>query len=162
MLPLTAAVTIQRDSRKKGGAQKSGIPGIGGEQIDEKGNICFNKMKYVSEDHYRSMTKGVLRCGDLLIAKDGATTVKSGFFARDIPAVVSVSIFFNQHQGPGACPPLQRGAKQRGLRTTARGLQIGNDGVIPESTGAVIGDRYHRYPRDLLDRVLPASLREKF
>ncbi len=93
MVPLATAVEIQSGSREKGGAIESGIPSIGGEQIDEKGNIRFNKMKYVSEDHFRSMTKGVLRNGDVLIVKDGATTGKIGFFAHDIPAAVNEHVF---------------------------------------------------------------------
>ena len=93
MVPLATAVEIQSGSRDKGGALESGIPSIGGEQIDEKGNIRFNKMKYVSEDHFRSMAKGVLRCGDVLIVKDGATSGKIGFFAHDIPAAVNEHVF---------------------------------------------------------------------
>ena len=93
LVPLSAAVDIQSGSREKGGALDSGIPSIGGEQIDEKGNIRFNKMKYVSEDHFRSMTKGVLRAGDVLIVKDGATTGKIGFFPHDIAAAVNEHVF---------------------------------------------------------------------
>jgi type I restriction enzyme M protein len=93
MVPLASVVEIQNGSRDKGGALESGISSIGGEQIDEKGNIRFNKMKYVSEDHFRSMTKGVLRSGDVLIVKDGATTGKIGFFAHDIPAAVNEHVF---------------------------------------------------------------------
>jgi len=93
MVPLATAVEIQSGSREKGGALESGIPSIGGEQIDEKGNIRLHKMKYVSEDHFRSMTKGVLRSGDVLIVKDGATTGKIGFFAYDIQAAVNEHVF---------------------------------------------------------------------
>ena len=93
MVPLATAVEIQSGSREKGGAIECGIPSIGGEQIDEKGNIRFNKMKYVSENHFRSMNKGVLRRGDVLIVKDGATTGKIGFFAHDIPSAVNEHVF---------------------------------------------------------------------
>jgi len=50
-------------------------------------------MRYVSEDHFRSMKNGVLRNGDVLIVKDGATTGKIGFFAHDIPAAVNEHVF---------------------------------------------------------------------
>jgi len=93
MVPLATVVEIQSGSRQKGGAIESGIPSIGGEQIDEKGKVRFDKMRYVSEDHFRSMTKGVLRAGDVLIVKDGATTGKTGFFAEDIEAAVNEHVF---------------------------------------------------------------------
>ena len=93
MVPLESVAEIQSGSRQKGGAIESGIPSIGGEQIDEKGNIRFNKMKYISEDHFRGMTKGVLRCGDALIVKDGATTGKTAFFTYDMSAAVNEHVF---------------------------------------------------------------------
>jgi type I restriction enzyme M protein len=93
MVPLGTVVEIESGSRQKGGAIESGIPSIGGEQIDSRGNIRFNKMKYISEEHFRGMTKGVLRSGDVLIVKDGATTGKTGFFINDIPSAVNEHVF---------------------------------------------------------------------
>jgi restriction endonuclease S subunit len=93
MVTLGTVVEIESGSRQKGGAIESGIPSIGGEQIDEKGKIRFNKMKYISEEHFRGMTKGVLRSGDVLIVKDGATTGKTGFFIHDMPSAVNEHVF---------------------------------------------------------------------
>jgi type I restriction enzyme M protein len=93
MVTLGTVVEIESGSRQKGGAIESGIPSIGGEQIDEKGNIRFNKMKYISEEHFRGMTKGVLRSDDVLIVKDGATTGKTGFFIHDMPSAVNEHVF---------------------------------------------------------------------
>ena len=50
-------------------------------------------MKYISEEHFRGMTKGILRNGDVLIVKDGATTGKTGFFVHDIPSAVNEHVF---------------------------------------------------------------------
>ena len=52
---LGEVVHIESGSRQKGGAIDVGIPSIGGEQIDENGNIRFDKMKYVSDDHFQNM-----------------------------------------------------------------------------------------------------------
>jgi len=93
MVPLLTVVEIESGSRQKGGAIESGIPSIGGEQIDVKGKIRFNKMKYISEEHFRGMTKGVLRSGDVLVVKDGATTGKTGFFTHDMPSAVNEHVF---------------------------------------------------------------------
>ena len=93
MAPLIEVATIESGSRQKGGAVDSGIPSIGGEQIDENGAIRFDKMKFVSEDHFRSMKKGILQSGDVLLVKDGATTGKSGYFSYEMPAAVNEHVF---------------------------------------------------------------------
>lgn len=93
MVPLGSVITIESGSRQKGGAIESGIPSIGGEQIDEKGNIRFNKMRYVSEQHFRSMKKGILQKNDVLIVKDGATTGKIGFYPYDNQAAINEHVY---------------------------------------------------------------------
>ena len=93
MTPLGNVVDVESGSRQKGGAIASGIPSIGGEQIHENGTIRFDKMKYVSEEHFHSMKKGVLRNGDVLVVKDGATTGKTGFFSHDVQASVNEHVF---------------------------------------------------------------------
>jgi type I restriction enzyme M protein len=74
---------MQTGSRDKGGALDEGIPSIGGEQISSDGTIKFEKMKYISQDHYNNLKKGVLNKNDLLLVKDGATTGKVGFYKGD-------------------------------------------------------------------------------
>ena len=93
MVSLGLVANIESGSRQKGGAVNSGIPSIGGEQIDEKGNIRFDKMKYISKEHFRAMKKGVLKNGDVLMVKDGATTGKTGFFAHNLQAAVNEHVF---------------------------------------------------------------------
>jgi len=80
MVELGEVCNIQSGSRQKGGALNEGIPSIGGEQIVEDGSIRFNKMKYISENHFNSMRSGILIEGDVLLVKDGATTGKTGFY----------------------------------------------------------------------------------
>lgn len=93
MVALEAVVTIESGSRQTGGAIDAGIASVGGEQINEKGDIRFDKMKYISEEHFQGMTKGVLRKGDVLIVKDGATTGKTGFFGHEMAAAVNEHVF---------------------------------------------------------------------
>jgi len=93
MVPLGTVSGIESGSRQKGGAVESGIPSIGGEQIDENGDIRFGKMRYVTEEHFRGMAKGTLRRNDVLLVKDGATTGKTGFFAHDMQAAVNEHVF---------------------------------------------------------------------
>ena len=93
MVSLDKIADFESGSRQKGGAVDSGIPSIGGEHIDEKGNIRFGRMKFISEDHFQGMKKGILKNGDVLVVKDGATTGKTGFFPYDWPAAVNEHVF---------------------------------------------------------------------
>ena len=93
MVSLDKIADFESGSRQKGGAVNSGIPSIGGEHIDERGNIRFEKMRFVSEDHFQGMQKGILKNGDVLVVKDGATTGKIGFFPYDWPAAVNEHVF---------------------------------------------------------------------
>jgi len=79
-IKLGKVCTIESGSREKGGAISTGIPSIGGEQINANGEISINKMKYISEEHYSKMRQGILVQGDVLIVKDGATTGKTAFY----------------------------------------------------------------------------------
>ncbi len=103
MVPLEEIVDFESGSRQKGGALDSGIPSIGGEHIDERGTIRFDKMKFVSEDHFRGMKKGTLRKGDVLVVKDGATTGKTGFFPYDSSAAVNEHVFILRAREPVDC-----------------------------------------------------------
>ena len=93
MVRLGDVCAMQSGSRQKGGAVESGIPSIGGEQIDSDGRIRFEKMRYVSPEHYHEMKKGKLLFGDVLLVKDGATTGKTGYFAHEFPAAVNEHVF---------------------------------------------------------------------
>lgn len=67
-------------SREKGGSVKTGIPSIGGAQINNNGKINKNEMVYISKDHFEKIKKGKLSKGDVLMVKDGATTGKVGYY----------------------------------------------------------------------------------
>ncbi len=83
LVKLGDLVEIQSGARERGGAKTSGIPSIGGGQIDSNGKIKSEKMVYVSEDFFEELNKGKLEHGDVLIVKDGATTGKIGLFQRE-------------------------------------------------------------------------------
>lgn len=93
LVALGTVVAIENGSRQKGGSIESGIPSIGGEQIDDKGKIRLDKMRYISEEHFQGMTKGILRSGDVLIVKDGATTGKTAFFTHNMPSAVNEHVY---------------------------------------------------------------------
>ncbi|MDD4381836.1 MAG: N-6 DNA methylase [Candidatus Dojkabacteria bacterium] len=85
---------IESGSREKGGSIDEGIPSIGGAQIDEFGGIKTNSMVYVSEPYYKNMKKGVLKKGDVLVVKDGATTGKTAYYEEQFKdAAVNEHVF---------------------------------------------------------------------
>lgn len=90
---LSEIITLESGSRQKGGALTSGVPSIGGEQVAEDGNIRFDKMKYISEEHFSSMRTGVLCRDDVLVVKDGATTGKTGYWYGDEKAAVNEHVY---------------------------------------------------------------------
>jgi type I restriction enzyme M protein len=90
---LSEVISLESGSRQKGGALDSGIPSIGGEQVLADGNIRFGKMKYISQEHFTSMRSGVLKQGDVLVVKDGATTGKTGYWNRDMAAAVNEHVY---------------------------------------------------------------------
>ncbi|MFH0876202.1 MAG: N-6 DNA methylase [archaeon] len=82
MVELGEVCEFETGSRDKGGALTQGIPSIGGEQISEEGFIKHSKMKFVSEEHFNEMKKGLLQDNDVLMVKDGATTGKIGLYKK--------------------------------------------------------------------------------
>jgi len=73
--------TIETGKRPAGGAKSSGVPSLSAEHMDKDGHLHFgsSKMKYVSEEYYKTLKTGKLRDGDVVIVKDGATTGKVAF-----------------------------------------------------------------------------------
>lgn len=81
-------LSIESGSRPKGGIDpdlKIGISSIGAENINGIGNYDFSKTKYVTEDFFRSMKKGVIKSHDVLIYKDGAYVGRKGMFGKGFP-----------------------------------------------------------------------------
>lgn len=64
---------VETGGRPKGGVRgiDSGVPSIGAESITCVGEFDFGKTKYVPEDFFSTMTRGVLSDGDVLLYKDG-------------------------------------------------------------------------------------------
>jgi type I restriction enzyme S subunit len=89
---------LESGSRPKGGVRKIaiGIPSIGGEHLDAHGGFRFGKLKFVPVAFYRSMIRGHIHRGDVLVVKDGATTGKVSLVRGDFPydpAVVNEHVF---------------------------------------------------------------------
>ena len=64
---------IETGTRPKGGISRfsSGVPSIGAESITTIGEFDFSKTKYVPEDFFEGMRRGILKQGDVLLYKDG-------------------------------------------------------------------------------------------
>jgi len=77
--------TLESGGRPKGGAQKEGIPSIGGEHLNYNGKFNFETMKFIPLDYFQSMNRGIIKKEDVLIVKDGATTGKTSFVDNNFP-----------------------------------------------------------------------------
>lgn len=77
--------TIESGDRPSGGAELTGIPSIGAENIIGIGKYNFSSEKYVSEDYYNQMTRGVVRSWDVLMYKDGAGVGQCSMFGDGFP-----------------------------------------------------------------------------
>jgi type I restriction enzyme S subunit len=77
IIKLGNLVKIETGKRAKGGAlEKGNVASIGGEHIDNEGNILWDNMKFIPEDFYDCLKQGKVNLGDILLVKDGATTGK--------------------------------------------------------------------------------------
>ncbi len=76
---------IENGNRPKGGvgSLKEGIPSIGGEHINKTGGFNFSNIKFISKEFYDSQKRGIIRVGDVLVVKDGATTGRVTFVSQD-------------------------------------------------------------------------------
>ncbi|WP_406168180.1 restriction endonuclease subunit S [Streptomyces sp. NBC_00996] len=68
-----ATTTVETGSRPRGGVAKyaSGVPSIGAESIVRLARFDFGKVKYVPEEFFAGMKRGVLQDRDILVYKDG-------------------------------------------------------------------------------------------
>ncbi|NLB82387.1 MAG: restriction endonuclease subunit S [Clostridiaceae bacterium] len=79
---------IESGKRPKGGIDqnlKDGFPSIGAESINGIGNFSFNSTKFVTEDFFHSLNKGIVSDFDVLIYKDGAYIGKKTMFGLGFP-----------------------------------------------------------------------------
>ena len=77
--------TIETGSRPKGGALSSGIPSIGAEKVEEFGKYDYSGEKYISEEYFSKLRRGIVKSGDVLLYKDGAYTGKSSMALDGFP-----------------------------------------------------------------------------
>ena len=66
-------IEIETGMRPKGGVSeiKSGIPSIGAESIRSMGIFDFKKIKFVDEEFFNKMKRGIIKNRDVLLYKDG-------------------------------------------------------------------------------------------
>ena len=82
---LSEICNIFSGSRPKGGAISSGVLSIGAEHISSDGYFDLSNPKYIPEKYFKNLKRGILKSGDILLVKDGATTGKVGFFGNEAP-----------------------------------------------------------------------------
>ncbi len=76
---------IETGKRPKGGAQDTGVPSIGAENVNGIAFYDFAKEKYVPEDFYNQMKQGKLQNRDILFYKDGAEIGRVALFQDEFP-----------------------------------------------------------------------------
>lgn len=78
---------LESGGRPKGGVKgiSEGIPSIGGEHLASNGGFDFSSLRYVPESFAKTMNRGWIKQGDILIVKDGATTGKTSFVENTFP-----------------------------------------------------------------------------
>lgn len=77
--------SLETGKRPTGGAVESGVPSLGGEHLNADGTFKLDSMKYVPEDFFRTIRKGLIQQDDILVVKDGATTGKTAYVAESFP-----------------------------------------------------------------------------
>jgi type I restriction enzyme S subunit len=80
--------TIESGIRPKGGIDpelKNGFASIGAESINGIGNFNFKNTKYITEEFFSSLKRGIVDTYDVLIYKDGAYIGKKAMFGNGFP-----------------------------------------------------------------------------
>ena len=79
--------TLISGARPHGGSVNSGIPSVGAENIINIGVYNFSKEKYIPCDFYIALkARGAdIRCGDVLLYKDGAQVGRKTYFDFGFP-----------------------------------------------------------------------------
>ena len=77
---------IQSGGRPRGGASEGdGIPSIGAENVIGLGRYDFSREKYVPEEYFAKMRRGVIHSRDVLLYKDGAHIGRSSMCGDGFP-----------------------------------------------------------------------------
>ncbi len=86
---------LESGGRPKGGGRAAGdIPSLGAEHLTDTGKFDFEKIKFIPEDYFNNMNKGIIQKDDILIVKDGATTGKVAMVREDFQFRVAA---INEH-----------------------------------------------------------------
>lgn len=100
---------LETGSRPKGGVGMftDGIPSIGAESITRIGEYDYGKTKYVPEEYFTKMRRGIIKDRDVLIYKDGGTPgrfdVRISMFGGGFPfkaACINEHVFRVQAKKP--------------------------------------------------------------
>jgi type I restriction enzyme S subunit len=96
-------LNLESGKRPKGWVKdiKSWVPSIGAEHLFIDGWFCFDKIKYVSNDFAKKMTKWILKKNDILVVKDWATSWKTSLVNENFPFDFAV---INEHVFLCRCP----------------------------------------------------------
>ena len=78
-------VELESGRRPKGGAKDRGIPSIGAENVIGIGKYDYSRDKYIPEEYFNTMRKGVVQGRDVVIYKDGANIGRSSYFGDGFP-----------------------------------------------------------------------------
>ena len=78
-------VNIESGGRPRGGSKEKGIPSIGAENVIGIGQYDYTKEKYISDEYFNSMGKGVVENRDVVVYKDGANIGRSSYFGEEFP-----------------------------------------------------------------------------
>ncbi len=85
-VPLSTLIdSIETGSRPKGGALTEGIPSVGAEKIESFGCYDYSTEKYIGEEYFSKLKRGIVASGDVLLYKDGAYTGKSSMALDGFP-----------------------------------------------------------------------------
>lgn len=78
---------LESGNRPKGGVSQydDGIPSVGAENVLGVGQYKYSKEKYVPEEFYEEMNKGIVEDYDVLIYKDGAGLGRVSIFGDGFP-----------------------------------------------------------------------------
>lgn len=77
---------LESGGRPRGGAlEDDGIPSIGAENVIGLGQYDYSKEKYVPEDYFAKMRRGVIQSRDVMLYKDGAYIGRSSMFGDGFP-----------------------------------------------------------------------------
>ena len=78
-------VDVESGGRPRGGSKENGIPSIGAENVIGVGQYDYTKEKYIPDEYFNSMRKGVVQNRDVVVYKDGANIGRSSYFGEGFP-----------------------------------------------------------------------------